>query len=154
MIKAHWQQLTERDRWIAAFGLIVLGCYLYYLLLYAPLAQAVENKTQQIIEKQQTLAWMQQMQTQYKHKKTRQRLSSSQLLTLLADQLKQPSFLAFAYQLQQTGSNDIQLSFERVPYALFLAWLRDLNEKYQISLQQLTINRTPAAGIVKLSIVF
>ena len=95
---------------------------------------------------------MQQVRTQ-KIKKAPLSLSTSKLLTVLADRLNQTSFKQYPYQLQQTGVSDIQLVFDQVPYNPFVSWLWDINEQYAIAIKQLIIDRTETAGVVKLIIV-
>lgn len=152
-INAYWNNLNERERWVLGSGVISCIFYLFYLVAYSPLTTAVHNKSQQLIEKQETLRWMQQVRLDYKVKKNPQLLTSSKLLTVLADEMNATSFKRFTYQLQQTGVSDIQLVFDQVPYNPFIAWLWSFSEKYTISIKQLMIERTDTPGIVKIMMV-
>ena len=152
-MKAYWDNLSERERWTLGVGALLCFLYLFYLLLYSPLATAVHNKSQQLTEKQETLVWMQQVRQQHKTKKAPQTLTSSKLLTVLAEQLNTTSFKQFPYQLQQIGGSDIQLLFDKVPYNAFMTWLWSVNDKYTISIKQLNVERTDSPGVVKLMIV-
>ena len=152
-MKTYWGNLNERERWLLGTGALLCFVYLFYLLLYAPLASAVRNKSQQVAEKQETLAWMQQVRQQHKSRKAPLTLSSSKLLTVLAEQLNKTSFKQFPYQLQQTGASDIQLIFDKVPYDAFMAWVWTVNGKYTISIKQLNVERTDSPGVVKLMMI-
>ena len=152
-MKAYWSQLNERERWMVGLGAMFCVIYLFYMLIYAPLARAVHNQSQQLLEKQETLVWMQQVRQQYKAKTAPQTLTSSKLLTVLDEQLNKTSFKHFPYQLQQTGASDIQLSFDKVPYQALMSWIWSLNEKYTLSIKQLNVERTDVPGVVKLMIV-
>ena len=91
---------------------------------------------------------------QKNHKsKTKETVDNSQLLTILATQLKEDSTLKFPYQLQQTGSGDIQLTFDAVAFNLFIAWLEKINERYAISLKQFNAERTPTPGVVHVMVL-
>lgn len=149
-ITHYWNNLTERERWMAGIASFCVLAYLFYLLIYSPLATAVHTKTKQLHEKQETLTWMQQFRLQSKNQKTRQAISNAKLLALIGSQLSAKPFRQFTYQLQQTGPGDIQLSFDRVPYKPFLAWLWSLNNHYAITLKQFTAERTETPGLVKL----
>ena len=96
---------------------------------------------------------MQQVRQQSKNTKAPQTLTSSNLLTVLADQLNKSSFKQYPYQLQQTGVSDIQLIFDQVPYNAFIAWVWSVNEKYTISIKQLNVEHTELPGIVKLMMI-
>lgn len=152
-VKAYLVSLNQRERWMLGIGVIFCIFYLFYLLIYSPLINAVHDKSQQFVEKQETLVWMQEVRQQYKNKKAPQALTSSKLLTVLADQLNKTSFKSFPYQLQQTGVSDIQLVFDQVPYNAFIAWLWSISEKYAISIKQLSVDRTDTPGVVKLVMV-
>ena len=151
-MKTYWNNLNERERWTLGFGGVCCFFFLLYLLLYAPLINAVHDKTQQLAEKQETLAWLQQARLQHKTVKAAQTLSSSQLLSVLANKLKSTSFHGFSYQLQQTGAGDIQLSFDQVPYNAFVTWLWTVSQNYAFSIKQLNAERTDTPGVVKLMV--
>lgn len=151
-IAAFLSQLSERDRLMLGLGSVFCVFYLYYLILYAPLDKAVHNARQQLAEKQATKLWMEQVRGDYKAQNKTEEISSNQLLSLLAGLLKSASFKSYPYQLQQTGSHDIQLTFDEVPFNEFMRFIRTLNEKYAFFVKQWLIERTSTPGVVKLSI--
>ncbi|WP_242604586.1 type II secretion system protein GspM [Legionella fairfieldensis] len=153
MIITYWNNLNERERIIVSIGIACVLIYLFYLLVYHPLINTVHFKSAQLKEKQATLLWMQQIREQSKNEKTTQPITNTRLLALIGNQLTQNNLKQFPYQLEQTGSGDIQLSYARVPFNPFLFWLWNLNKDYAITLKQYTSERTDTAGIVKLNIV-
>lgn len=153
MIMSYWTNLNERERLLVAVGSITALIYLIYSLIFSPLSEAVNSRTLQLKEKQETLAWMQSIHQQPKNSKTPQSIGNAKLLALIGNQLNESSFHSFTYQLQQTGAGEIQLSFERVPFNPFLSWLWALNESYAITLKQCLIEQTKTAGVVKLLII-
>ncbi len=152
-MKSHWTNLNTRERLVLGFGGVCCFLLLLYLLILAPLSNAVHDKSQQLIEKQTTLAWMQKARQQHKTAAAPQTLSSAKLLTVLAVQLKSTSFHHFPYQLQQTGSGDIQLSFENVPYNAFVTWLWSVSKRYAFTIKQLTVARTESSGVVNVMVM-
>lgn len=111
------------------------------------------QKLAQFKEKSATLEWMQKIRQQSHTLQTKQTVDNSQLLTVLATQLKKDPSLKFAYQLQQTGSGDIQLTFDAVAFNLFLAWLEKINSHYEITIKQFEAERTKTAGVTHLMIL-
>ena len=151
---AYWKELNEREQ--LSLGLAGLFCvvYLFYLVIYSPLTSAVTNKTQLLQDKRDTLVWMQKTQQQYRQSnKAAQPIDNSKLLALIASELGKPAFSAFTYQMQQTGSGNIQLSFEKIPYNAFITWLWDTTHRYTIHIKELHIEHTETPGIVKLSLL-
>jgi general secretion pathway protein M len=152
-VKSYLNSLSEKEKWMlisAAFCALLYG---YYLFLYSPLSNQVDQKSNQLIEKTETLAWMNKVRSQDKSSLKKRSVDNSQLLTILAKQLKDNTQLKFPYQLQQTGSGDIQLSFEKVPFQLFINWLAKIDKQYTFTLKQLDVEQSETAGITKLILV-
>lgn len=152
-MKNYWNNLNDREKWTLIGGMLCVFLYLYYLFLYSPLSNAVNQKSKQLVEKTQTLEWMKSVQGQAKAPKTKQTVSDNQLLTLLSSQLNDEKTLKYPFQLQQTGSGDIQLSLAEVPFDLFMNWLSTLNENYTIQIMQFNVEPTPTPGLVKIMII-
>lgn len=152
-MKQYLSNLNERERWMVIAAALCVFIYCYYLLIYSPLSNKVSQKSVQLTEKIETLAWMQKVKQQAHPKKTKQTVDNSQLLTLFATQLKENSPLKFPYQLQQTGSGEIQLTFDAVPFSLFMSWLAKINDRYSITIKQFDVQQSETPGITKLMII-
>jgi general secretion pathway protein M len=81
-------------------------------------------------------------------------VTSTQFLTILDDRLAKTPFKQFNYQLQQTESGDIKLSYDEVPFTAFIDWLRAFNQEYAFTTKQLTAQSTDTTGVVKLMVIF
>lgn len=153
-MKAHWQQLNERDQAAVAIAAVCVIAYLLYVVVFAPLSTMVSQARTHWKEKTNTLIWMQRAQQNYSHEKRPQTVEAGNLLSLLTQVLKQTSFQRFPYQLAQTNTGEIQLSFEDVPYNAFIAWLRDQSSRYTLTIKSMDMNKTKVAGVVKVSVIF
>lgn len=152
-MKEYWSHLNDRERWMLSLGAACLILYLFYLFLYAPLVNAIQLRSQQLSEKRETLKWMQSVREQRSKIKPRESVTNTQLLTVLAKELNKAELNSFPYQLQQTESGDIQLSFESVPFGVFIDWLKSIHEKYAFSIKQLNAEKQDTAGLVKLQVI-
>lgn len=148
----YWTHLNEREKKMVGAAVIFSLVFVYYSLLYAPLSSGVREKTQLLQEKSSTLDWMKKAQKQKSTTLSKKTLDNSQLLTLLTSQLKDNKRLQFPFQVQQTSTGEIQLSFEKVPFNLFIEWLAQLNEHYYINIKQLNANKTDTPGITHLTL--
>lgn len=153
LFNRYWSQWNERERLLVILASICIIFYLFYAVLFAPLNIALKNSRTQLSSDEATLQWMRQIHRQYKETATPQTLSSGQLLTLLGQQLSTTAFHQYTYQLEQTGSGDIQLSFETVPYNVFLLWFKKFNTQYALTIKQFSAERAQAPGTVKLLVV-
>lgn len=152
-MKAYLSALNEREKWMLIGAVLCLILYCYYLFLYTPLSHQLTQKSTQLAEKTTTLDWMKKVRQNNHQSKTKETVDNSQLLTILATQLKEDSTLKFPYQLQQTGSGDIQLTFDAVAFNVFIAWLEKINERYAINLKQFNAERTPTPGVVRVMVL-
>ncbi len=152
-MKTYWMNLNDRERWMLGGAVVVGFFYLLYAGVYSPLVARIEEQSLQLRENQATLVWMQQVRQKSASHPSPKTLSNGQLLSVLATQLKATSFHRYPHQLQQTGSGDIQLTFETVPYNAFINWLSDMNKQYTFTIQQLSVDHTDTPGIVKLALV-
>lgn len=149
----YWNNLTDRERWLLVIGGIVSSIFLFYLLVFLPLVDGVHHKTQLLIEKKNTLSFLINAQKQQKTVKKVHVLKQSQLLTVLTEQLTHSSFNQSMYQVQQTASGDIQLSFDAVPFNPLIHWLWAINQQYSLVIKQLHVERTPVSGVVKIVLI-
>lgn len=152
-MKTYLSTLNEREKWMIIGAALCVILYCYYLFLYTPLSHRVSQKSSQLAEKTTTLDWMNKIRKQNHKSKTKEIVDNSQLLTIMATQLKENETLKFPYQLQQTGSGDIQLTFDAVAFNLFIAWLEKINEKYAITLKQFNAEKTPTPGVAHVMIL-
>lgn len=152
-ILQFWRQLTERDKLMLTIGSIVCIFYLFYLVIYSPLSGRVVRKTQQLVEDKATLAWMEQVKPFARPvQAAAKKISTAQMLSTISDSIKNTSFKGYAYQIQHTGGNEIQLSYEEVPYTLWINWFSQLSKKYIFSIKQLHVHSLKP-GIVKLMLI-
>jgi len=153
-MKAYWNQLNEREQVLVGLGGIGGVALLFYLLIYNPLVSAVEEKKSEWVDKKTTLQWMQQAQQTYAHEQAPTQVTTATLLSVLTELLSHVSFQRFPYQLEQTSSGDIQLTFDAVPYNLFVSWLQTQSKHYTLVIKSLYFSKTNTPGVVKAAVVF
>ena len=154
MIKNYLAQLNTREQRLVIITSILVVLSVLYFMIYEPLTTAQSEATKQLIEKKETLAWM----TQVKHqagKSSQQSIGdTSQLLSILTKQLSDSNLKHFPYQLQQSSGGQVELSYEKVPFNLFIEWLLTFQSQYAIHIDRLSAAKGEQEGLVKLTIVF
>lgn len=148
-----WQNLNERERWMTGIAIAALASYIYYALLYSPIIEHLETNTELLQEKRVDLQWMKQTNPANISNKAQKKVSNSQLITLISTELKNNNSLKFPYQLQQTSTGEIQLSFEKVPFQQMISWLASLKEQYRFIIKQFNVERTETAGLTRLLLI-
>ncbi|MCR9192287.1 MAG: type II secretion system protein M [Gammaproteobacteria bacterium] len=153
-MKAYWQQLSERDQMAAMVGGVCLVLYLLYALVFEPLSSSVTAAQEAWTEKKATLNWMQHVEKTYVSAKKPQTVTAGNLLSILTTRLNKTSFHRFPHQLSQTATGDIQLTFDQVPYNLFILWLQRQSTEYTLIIKSLDMTKTDVSGIVKAAVMF
>lgn len=154
MIKTYIDQLNHREKFLViGTGIFVLLCVLYFGV-YEPLTNQKIESQRMLADKQQTLAWMKQV-SQFAGRSSRQAIqSNSQLLTVLTEQLSKPELEAFRYQLQQSSSGNVQLSYDSVPFNQFTQWLLQFQSTFSVNIERLTATKEDKAGMVQITVIF
>jgi general secretion pathway protein M len=151
---ALWDQQSERDKNFLKVGGIFLFFYLFYAVCYKPLVSGIQRYQQQIHDDRLTLTWMESVKSFAPPKdQTAKTVSSNQLLSEISDSLHQTAFKGYIYQLQQVGTNEIQLSYDAVPYNFFLGWLSKFSHRYRFTIKQLHVEKTNKVGVVKITLL-
>lgn len=107
----------------------------------------------QFKEKTATLEWMKTIRRQNNKPSEQQKVDNNQLLTILATQLQENAPLKFPYELQQTSSGDIELTFDKVEFNLFIAWLEKINKHYAMNIKQFNAERSKTAGFAHVRVL-
>ncbi len=152
-MKAYWHSLNEREKWMVILAALCLGIYAYYLFLYAPLSTQIDQKQQLLTEKIATLDWMEKVKQRHATTTKKKQIDNSELLTILATQLKANRSFKEGYQLQQTNTGEVQISFNEVPFNGLMQWLTALNEQYNLTIKQFESSSSTTPGVVKLMLI-
>ena len=153
-MKAYWHQLNEREQILISIAGVLLGLYILYAFIYAPLSNSVDNAQADWVEKKNTLEWITQATRSYTKGQAPQQVTSANLLSVLTALLDKASFHRFPYQLEQTAGGDIQLTFTEVPYNLFMVWLHVQSQHYALGIKTLSLSKVEVSGLVKAKVVF
>lgn len=148
-----WVALSEREQYFLLAGGLFLAVALFYFALYAPLSQAVVGKRTEIEDKKNTLALFVQAEPLLKNQSQNKPIQSSDYLTVLSQQLNDKKFQSFVFQLQQTADNHIQLTFDAVPYVLWMDFLWQQMATYHVTIKQWEVTQTKTPGLVQARVI-
>lgn len=151
-MRAYWNSLQDQERWALVLAFVSCSLFLLYICLIKPLNSLVEHRAKVLVDKRETLAWIQKVRVQT-GAEVATVTAKANYLTLISTQLKSSSFKQFAYQLQQSANGDLELEFDEVPYTEFIKWLNALTTHYLLTINTLSIDKTSVPGLVRLKIV-
>lgn len=142
--------LNARDRFALFVGMAVLILFMFYQFIYSPLVDNLELKTNQLKENKSTLTWLRTVERSATSAKKLQNINKARLLSLIGTEVHSDALQTYKAEVLQTGTHDIQLAFEQVPYHQIILWLWHLNNKYAIRFKQISIEKTDSPGLIKL----
>ena len=155
-IKSKWQHLQVRERFYLSIACVFIVLVLLYYILIAPLNNSVQNLQQQVTTAQNLVTWMQprvkalggvnvsgsQIQT----------ITANELLPIIDGRLKQSSFAASVDSVSQTNTNDVRITFKKVPFDELLNWLVTQWRTSHIMVSGMDVQKGEKIGMAKVTL--
>jgi len=151
-IQTFLNRFSRRDQ-LAILGLaLVLGLYLVWMLLLAPLQH---KRAQLVIANQaatQTLGRVEIMVAQIKQARTQgaQVSPGTNINSLIDTSLRAQGLTMSGFQPGTAG--EVRLRLERAPFSALVAWLYDIEFKQGISVKDLSVAATNETGLVTVNL--
>lgn len=153
ILKEYLEEINDRERKLVFIAGAFFIFFLFYSLIYSPITSSVTNKKNILLENKQTLQWMEDVYTKNKNFNSQVVLSNDRLLAVLSNSLRMSNIKNFTYQLEQTSTGDIRLSFANVPYNNLINWLWMFCGKYALGIKTFSATAKGTNGIVSVSLV-
>lgn len=150
-MKDWWMNLAIREKQMAALGILLVGLFIIYEIMFAPLLGSVDNLRDKIHKNQSLLTWMEssdkRIQFLEKSPQTKEK-SSASLLSIVQDDINKNPIAKSISQLQQADNDTIQLHLQNVSFDNMIKWLATLCQQQHLMINQLTITTGSSAGMV------
>lgn len=157
-MKEWWMNLGLREKQAVVLGGMLVGLFLLYEMVWAPITTHIEDLRASIQHNQSTLVWMEETNQhinilQKLSVKQNSNRSSTALLSILQKEINQSPFASNLKQLIQAENNSVKIVFEKVNFDNLIKWLITLGEKQGLTITQMTATPSGALGIVDVSMV-
>lgn len=156
----RWLLLRPRERLVLIGGGLILTAVLVIFLFWLPLQERLLQQKQIVAERVVTLQWMQQaaVEVEQWHASQAGRIKTEQngagSILSLVDQTARNQGLGDALkQVEPEGTERVRLSFDKLSFDKFMAWLALLDQENDIHVQQLTIQGEGTPGYVQARMV-
>ena len=151
-MKTWWNNLAVREQKILLAGGILLLLILCYTVIWHPFTQSVKDLRETNANQQTLLVWMKNQLPEFQSLSKRQQAStvkdSRSLLSIVESALQTGSIAPYAAELTQGNDQKINVHFAMVPFNDLLLWLDKLNNKFNIQVGQIAIERTDSDGLI------
>ncbi|WP_160174031.1 type II secretion system protein GspM [Endozoicomonas montiporae] len=148
-LQTRYELLSSRDRqalnWLGAFLLVAM----VYLLIWEPLSNWSESQREDYQRQQVVLEWMSDHYEAARDQQKKQKTAGGQreISSIVASTAKQAGVTLSRVQPDRKG---LGVWIEDAAYQKFLSWLVVLNTKFELSIQQVRLDKAKEEGRVKI----
>jgi general secretion pathway protein M len=144
MIKQKWQQLQPQEKQLVLITAVIVGVYLFWLLIWQPLNQNIESTSKKIAKEQELLTWVATQTARFEQSKQGTVFRGS-LTAAVNQSAKQQGIVVSRMQPQQEM---LQVWVEDIAFDKLLNWLSQLNQQ-GIQVVNIDIQQTDVPGVVQ-----
>lgn len=152
-----FRSLNSRERAFVIGGMIAVVLVALYALVLAPFYGSIDQRSKRVAGKAADLAWMQSVAGEISALAASGATaveSTSESLVVLVDRTSREAGLGGKVTGQTpTGEAGIRVRLEQASFDLIVAWLAALEQRYGITIDSASIDRTAEAGLVNASVV-
>lgn len=159
-MKAWWDNLSQRERWLLGGGAVALLAFLFYLQVWEPFQASNRLLRQSVAEQRADLAWMRQAAVEVKRLNAagasggRAAASGGQSLLTVVDQTARAAGLGAALKrINPQGGDKLNAQMEQVEFDAFINWLGALERGHRITIVSMAVDRTDTAGLVNARVI-
>ncbi len=156
-MKQWWASLNFREQLLLKIGGIVVIVLLFYSMIWSPLSTYINNGQTTLLNNQQLLQFIRSAETKLNSQQTTTHSETisdlNELITLINNSLIQGHLKNSLSQLTSPDDNSVKLSWEKVDFDHFIAWLQQFQQDYKIKVASLQIRAINNKGLVKGSVL-
>jgi general secretion pathway protein M len=156
-VKDWLQSLNARERLFVIGGGVLVLLVAIYVLGLAPFYKSIDRRAERVAGKAEDLAWMQGVANELSAltaSGATPAASTNESLVVLVDRTSREAGLGGKVTGQTpTGDAGIRVRLEQAPFDVIIAWFATLEQRYGITIESASIDRTADAGLVNASVV-
>jgi general secretion pathway protein M len=154
-LRAWYASLEPREQRVVGIGGGVLALMILVGAILLPLESAVSSSVKGIETRREDLAWMRTNAPEVQALGSQLPADTGEAPVVLVDRVGREAGLASALRGTQPGSTGgVRVQVEGAPFDAMVTWLDTLDRRYGLAIESITVDRTPAPGMVNASISF
>jgi general secretion pathway protein M len=147
--------LQEREQRTVAIGAIFLALTILIGGILMPLQSAVSRAVKETDTRREDLAWMRVNAPEVRAFGDQVPADTGEAPVALVDRVAREAGLASALRgTQPNPAGGVRVQLEAAPFDTMIAWLDTLDRRHGLSIESITVDRTPAPGMVNASVSF
>jgi general secretion pathway protein M len=154
-LRTWYSSLQQREQRVVAIGAIAVSLLILIGGVLLPLQSAVSRAVAGIETRREDLAWMRVNAPEVRALGGQLAADTGEAPVVLVDRVGREAGLAAALRgTQPNAAGGVRVQLEAAPFDTMLTWLDTLDRRYGLAVESITVDRTPAPGMVNASISF
>jgi general secretion pathway protein M len=153
-LRTWYAGLQEREQRTVAIGAVAVTVLILVFGILMPLHSALSSAVRGNETKREDLKWMQVNAPEVLAAGSQLPADTNEAPVVLVDRVAREHGLASALRGTQPNGSGVRVQLEGAPFDTMVAWLAALDERYGLSVESITLDRTAKPGLVNASITF
>jgi general secretion pathway protein M len=153
-LRAWYEGLQTREQRMVSYGGIALALIILFGGILLPLQSAVSGATSRNETKRQDLVWMRANAAEVRASGNDTLIDSNDPPVVVVDRVGRAAGLTDSLRGTQPNGNGVRVQLEGAPFDIVVTWLATLDQRYGLSIESITVDRTVKPGLVNASITF
>ncbi len=150
-MRAYFENLSKRERYMVVAAALVLLVFLFYVLVWRPIGTRAEALQQRVQGQEKALAWMQQAAVEVKRLRgggTPTQARNESLLSLIERTARERGLSGAVRRVQPEGQHGARIWLEAAGFDDLVLWLHQLADTYGVRISEASVERQPQPGLV------
>jgi general secretion pathway protein M len=154
-LKAWYASLQQREQRVVAVGAVALGLIIVIGGILLPLQSAVSRAIQASATRREDLAWMRANAPEVRARGGEVISITTEVPVVLVDRIGREVGLGSALRgTQPNATGGVRVQLESASFDTMVTWLDTLDRRFGLAIESISVDRTPAPGLVNASISF
>jgi general secretion pathway protein M len=154
-LRTWYASLQQREQRVVAIGAVILALVILIGGILMPLQSAVSSAAKGTETRREDLAWMRVNAPEVRALGGALPAETGEAPVVLVDRVGREAGLASALRgTQPNTTGGVRVQLEAAPFDALVTWLDALDRRYGLAIESITVDRTPAPGMVNASISF
>jgi general secretion pathway protein M len=153
-LRAWYAGLQQREQRMVAIGGVTVAILILVLGILLPLQSAVSSAVKRNETKREDLAWMQVNAAEIRAAGNVPGGDTGEAPVVLVDRVGREAGLGSALRGTQPNGTGVRVQLEAAPFDTLVSWLANLDERYGLAIESITVDRAARPGVVNASITF
>lgn len=150
-LQKKFESMTSREQMLVQWMAVVAGILLLYFIFWLPAAAYMKQAEDTLAQREELITLIQKNRAVLQSSAAAQSgdkkvLDSQQLVSMVTNMAKQNQLELKRFE--PSGDNKVKVWVEKVPFNNMIAWLTQLQQKLNIRVEQVTIDKDDQDGLV------